>query len=272
MTVIAIVAVIAVAGAGCAWYIVSQNDTSPEFAGEWKATSAYGYDSQGRAFHYEAGSSALLTMNKDITYAKDNVLLMKCGEFSRTGVYDGNEIWVCFGTETGHERYYRLYNEGCLYITSFNSADEDRTILWSVLYTRDGVMPDTEVPSFDLTISWKMVDGNSFDGTARELSGDYLEFTSFNGNAFIGTMEQESDGEIVTKVIRGYLYPIFSDYVTCEMRFMDDTGFMWGGALSDGNWLSVHYIGASELADTDGSATSTVRNYTPDGTGSVSED
>ena len=62
-------------------------------------------------------------MNKDITYAKDNVLLMKCGEFSRTGVYDGNEIWVCFGTETGHERYYRLYNEGCLYITSFNSAD-----------------------------------------------------------------------------------------------------------------------------------------------------
>jgi hypothetical protein len=265
--VFVILAAVIIAAAGCAWYFFNHNDQSNIYAGDWKATYAYGYDSDGRAFEYDVNDSDLTEKDIWIIYEKDNLFLLIQDEMAFTGISDNNALLSCFGTETGKDSYYATCLDNVLYVSAFVNAGDDRTILWSIIYTRDRVMPeDAAIDDFDLTESWEMVSGTAFTGTSKDLNGSYFEFTSFNGNTFMGLMKQDYNGTVIERAVKGCLFDTEDENITCEARFMDIDGNMWRATISNGKWMSAVYLGAAESPEIKGVAVSVERFYTPNGT------
>ncbi len=262
---IVLVIVIAAVVVATGWYLTKPTDNSADFKGEWKATESYIYEMGGGHSVTTADDPDIAVLDITIDTAANNVMNLKFLEMTFVGVYQGDDIWASYANDSFSYNVYGHYGGNYINLTYIIQA-QAITMVNSILYTHDRVMPDTGEPDPIDTMEWTMFYGSIYNGSETELSGTEFIYTDFNGPTFIGTMEQVVGSEVVKKTVIGSAIEARSGD-KYDLKLLDDTGLIWNVCLEDGVQQILSSESGSEVTGSQGNMSSAVRYYSPDGTG-----
>ncbi|MCB5279648.1 MAG: hypothetical protein M0P07_01070 [Candidatus Methanomethylophilaceae archaeon] len=250
-----------------------ETDEAFNIEGHWFNTVVTAYDQNGDYQNVTEDSNYRQPYDLEI-YSVDGDLFY--GSYNGnyiSGIYADNTLYFNAEVDRGYSEIICqvIDSQTMLSSQAFYNSETNYTDVWSVIlkkeYTEEGSAP--VITYEDFSGEWNLVQGTVYDGESTETpQGTKLNITEITGNVFIGTMQQDVDGVLYNKVIKGVVYSAetTSDGSMINGIIVDENGLFWHMYILNG-MMFLYTATVSDGAGMEDTLVSAERIYTRDGTG-----
>lgn len=261
-------------------------NTTYDILGHWYNVYFYGFDEYGNYITISDYPSMMHLYEITVYGVSGNTFYGYYKQNYISGTFENNAVsFRCESTEAYNEAYVQF--DGTLLSSNYMVATlkyfvyEDgpthgNNSVWSGFFSTIP-LDDAEIPTYDTDIlgEWSYISRKSFvdEDYSYQLSGEKITIDRFEGNAFIGRMEQaNSNNEVVERAIKGTIENYLVDdegNTTAYGTFVDEIGVFWTIVIQNNEYLITHATLVSEVAQPDILLVSTERIFTRNGTGEI---